>query len=434
MRPPPARSWGRTPRVRQDAVALVDRHALIPETAGDVLPWGNGRSYGDSCQVPDGTLLMTRGLDRYIAFDSSTGLLECEAGLLLSEILAMTVPLGWFFAVTPGTRFVTIGGAIANDVHGKNHRHAGSFGDHVDEFELLRSDGTRLVCSREHHPDWFAATVGGLGLTGLITRARLRLRRIAGTALDVRESRFSGLDGFFDCAISLGHHEYCVAWVDSTAKGSSLGRGIMQAADHAAGASSLPPSPRAWLTVPFAPPVSLINPPTVAAFNVLHYSAGPRYPRVRSSHYEPFFYPLDALGNWNRLYGSAGFLQYQCVVPPAVAADAIRELLDRIARSGSGSFLTVLKQFGERQPPGLLSFARPGTTLAIDFAHRGPSTLRLLDELDEVTLQAGGAIYPAKDARMSAGAFEACFPGLAGFLDYVDPRFSSGLWRRVRPQ
>lgn len=431
MTRPPTRSWGRTPRLRQSAVRLGDRDAPLPCVHGDMLPWGNGRSYGDSCQVPGGTLLMTQGLDRFIGFDSETGVLECEPGVLLADVIALTLPAGWFLPVTPGTRFVTVGGAIANDVHGKNHHRAGSFGHHVEEIELLRSDGKRIACGPARNPDWFAATVGGLGLTGLITRVRVRLRRVNGATLDVHKVRFAGLDGFFECSRNMEACEYNVAWVDSTATGTSLGRGIFQAADHTAEGSARTLGSRSRIVFPFTPPLSLVMPWGVRAFNTQQYLCGPRRPKTRTTHFESFFYPLDAIDGWNRMYGRRGFLQYQCVIPPEDAFDAIREILGRIARAGAGSFLTVLKQFGDRPAPGLLSFPRRGTTLAIDFAHRGESTLRLLDTLDEVTLQAKGAIYPAKDARMSATAFAASFPQLSNFQNFVDPRFSSGLWHRV---
>jgi FAD/FMN-containing dehydrogenase len=424
-----AQSWGLYPRVRQQLLALHDRSAPLPPAEGALLPRGNGRSYGDSCLNPDGTLLAARGLDRFIAFDGGSGLLRCEAGVLLSEILALAVPRGWFLPVTPGTQLVTVGGAIANDVHGKNHHAQGSFGDHLLGFELLRSDGSRRWCSPAENADWFQASVGGLGLTGLVTWAELRLMRVPGAAMAGETLRFSGLDEFFELShASDGSHEYTVAWIDCLASGASLGRGLFMRGGHAAGAVAEPPA-LSPLRMPFTPPLPLVNGLSLRAFNTLYYGLPRRSPwRL---HYRPFLYPLDAIRDWNRMYGPAGFLQYQCVVPPAVAPQAVRELLQRIARSGQGSFLSVLKLFGERAAPGLLSFARPGATLALDFPNRGAATFGLLEQLDQVVAQAGGAVYPAKDARMSGASFRRYFPAWERFRAYVDPRFSSGFWRRV---
>jgi FAD/FMN-containing dehydrogenase len=431
----PGSSWGRYPRAEQQLVPLLDRNAPLPDFEGSALPHGNGRSYGDSCLNPGGTLLHTRGIDRYITFDAATGILECEAGVLLSELLDLVVSQGWFLPVTPGTRLVTVGGAIANDVHGKNHHVAGSFGRHVLALELLRSDGERRLCSACESPEWFAATVGGLGLTGLITRVRLQLRRIHGPWLQVETQRFERLDDFFQLSAESASSEYTVAWVDCLARGPALGRGVFMRADHV---SALPPQHPQVATrraaMPLTPPLSLVNSLTLRAFNTLYFHRAPRQPRQRIRHYESFFYPLDGIADWNRMYGPRGFLQYQCVVPPDNAPMATAELLECIAASRRGSFLVVLKQFGATSSPGLLSFPRPGTTLALDFPNHGERTLQLLSQLDEVVLAAGGALYPAKDARMPPRMFAASFPRLPEFLPYVDPRFSSGLWRRVMDQ
>ncbi|RYZ74905.1 MAG: FAD-binding oxidoreductase [Lysobacteraceae bacterium] len=423
-------SWGGYPRASQRVSILNDRDAPLPPFEGRALPYGNGRSYGDSCLNDGGTLLHAAGLDRYIRFDEATGVLECEAGLSLAEIVAGMLPRGWFLPVTPGTQHVTVGGAIANDVHGKNHHHHGSFGEHVLELELLRSDGSRRVCGPGQEPEWFAATLGGLGLTGVVTRARLQLRRVPGPWVQATTRRFADLGEFFALSEATSADEYSVAWVDCLASGKQLGRGVFTHANHvAATATARPARPR--LAFPFTPPFSLVNPLSLRLFNQLYYRRSPAVPRTSVGHFAPFFYPLDAIGHWNRMYGPRGLLQYQCVVPPEVAAPAISEILQRIASHGSGSFLAVLKKFGSRRSAGMLSFPRPGTTLALDFPNRGATTLRLLDELDRVVMQARGAVYPAKDARMSAAMFAVSFPRLPEFLPYVDPRFSSGLWRRV---
>ncbi|WP_353086874.1 FAD-binding oxidoreductase [Stenotrophomonas sp.] len=427
-------SWGRYPRGEHSRVSLHDRLHALPEVTGSALPYGNGRSYGDSCQNAGGTLLHTRALDRFIAFDPVSGRLQCEAGATLEDIISLVLPQGWFLPVTPGTSQVTVGGAIANDVHGKNHHRCGSFGHHVVAFELLRSDGSRRVCRADDDAEgWFAATVGGLGLTGLVTWAELQLRRVPGTCLEVENIRFGSLAEFFSLSqASALTHEYTVAWIDCLARGRSLGRGHFTRADHAAQrAEERPMPPRRRLAMPLTPPISLVNRLTLRPFNALYYWRQPARRKRSVAHLLPFFHPLDSIGHWNRMYGPAGFLQYQCVLPPATAADGVAALLQDIARSGQGSFLAVLKQFGDTPSRGMLSFPRPGTTLALDFPNSGPAVFQLLDRLDRIVDAAGGALYPAKDARMSAHAFQHAYPHWQAFSRFIEPRFSSGFWRRV---
>ena len=426
-------SWGRYPSSspRQIRPCCNAPTLDLPDESLSCLPFGHGRSYGDVCLNNNGALLLTRALDRFIAFDPASGVLRAEAGVLLAEILALIVPQGWFLPVTPGTQFITLGGAIANDVHGKNHHVAGSFGCHVRAFELLRSDGGRLLCTPEQNIEWFRATVGGLGLTGLITWVEIQLQRIANPWIVAENRRFASLDEFLALDAEYeARYPYIVSWIDCAATGRALGRGIYMAGMHAPpGLLKAPPPQRRGLTVPFTPPISLVNSLSVAAFNRLYYHL-PR-PARGLIPYQPFFYPLDNLLEWNRLYGRQGFFQYQCVIPPTDAREALREILARIAASGQGSMLAVLKRFGDKTSGGLLSFPRPGVTLALDFPNRGSSTLNLLERLDEVTRQAGGAVYPAKDARMSGDSFHRYFPQWAEFSRSIDPRFSSSFWRRV---
>lgn len=430
---PTADSWGRYPPARQRVIAVSRRDGPWPAVDGPALPRGNGRSYGDSCLNPGGTLLDARGLDRFIAFDPATGLLRCEAGVTLDALLALVVPHGWFLPVTPGTRHVTVAGAVANDVHGKNHHRVGTFGHHVARLELLRSDGERIVCGPSERGEWFRATVGGLGLTGLICWIELQLRRIPGPWMESESIRFDGLDEFFELSrASIDTHEYSVAWIDCLASGRALGRGHFIRADHAsAHGGERPAQPASRLAMPFMPPVSLVNRLTLRPFNWLYYHRQ-RQTRARATvHYQPYFYPLDGIRDWNRMYGPRGFLQHQCVLPRDAARDGVAELLRTIARSGTGSFLAVLKEFGDRPSPGLLSFARPGTTLALDFPNTGPDVFALLDRLDAIVAAAGGAIYPAKDARMSGALFRQAYPAWREFTDHIDPNISSGFWRRV---
>ncbi len=425
-------SWGRLFPVHSGSVWRPDERSSSlphPETGG-LLAYGQGRSYGDVCLNTGGTLLHTTGLNRLIAFNRSTGILRCEAGITLREILALTVPQGWFLAVTPGTRDVTVGGAIANDVHGKNHHSAGSFGHHVVQMELLRSTNERLLLSPQQQPELFAATVGGLGLTGLIVWAELQLAPIRHAFMTVETTRFANLDEFWLLNAQAERlWPYTVAWIDCLAKNAHQGRGILMAGRHAAAQDELPAWKEQVKTMPVTPPISLVNSLSLRALNTLYWHRARE--GVSLSHYVPYFYPLDGISHWNRIYGRAGFYQYQCVLPPEAMQTGIAELLNRIAHSGEGSFLAVLKTFGQRPSAGLLSFPRPGATLALDFPNRGARSLKLFRELDAVVQHAQGAIYPAKDARMSATMFQQSFPQWERFSQWVDPAFSSDFWKRV---
>jgi FAD/FMN-containing dehydrogenase len=433
------RSWGRYPNVEHGGVEQLYWRSVLPDLSQieqPVLPFGYGRSYGDSCLNEGGVLLDTHNLNRFISFDEQTGLLCCEAGVSLADILEVMVPRGWFIPVSPGTKFVSVGGAIANDVHGKNHHRSGTFGRHVVRLKLLRSNGERLVCSPEENAGLFAATIGGLGLTGLILWAEFRLKPIVNPFIAMRRIRFSSLAEFMELSAQADQeYEYTVSWVDLLVGGKALCRGLFMCGNHDTSSSRAkqPVQKKLPLTIPFDFPSAALNPFTVKAFNELYYHAQLSKKVEKIVSYEPFFYPLDAIHHWNRMYGKRGFLQYQFVVPFEHGYEAMKEILERIRRSGEGSFLTVLKQFGNMPSHGMLSFPRPGLTLALDFAFRGQKTLDLLDELDELVRQSGGAVYPAKDARMSAENFQAFYPHWQEFEQYVDPHFSSSFWRRVQP-
>jgi FAD/FMN-containing dehydrogenase len=432
------RSWGRYPRVAHAWVEPLYWRSDLPDLSNSdhpVLPYGYGRSYGDSCLNENGVLLDTGHLNRFISFDEETGVLCCEAGVSLADILEVMVPRGWFIPVSPGTKFVSVGGAIANDVHGKNHHRSGTFGRHVVRLKLLRSNGERIVCSPETNADLFAATIGGLGLTGLILWAEIRLKPIVNPFIAMQRIRFSSLTEFMELSTQADRqYEYTVSWVDLLVGGDALCRGIFMCGNHdtsQARAKQLPQK-KLPLSVPFDFPAMALNPLTVKAFNELYYHAqlGKKVEKVVS--WDSFFYPLDAIQHWNRMYGRRGFLQYQFVVPFEHGYESMKDILERIRRSGEGSFLTVLKQFGDIPSPGMLSFPRPGLTLALDFAFRGQQTLRLLDDLDTIVREGGGAVYPAKDARMSGSSFQVFYPRWQEFAHYVDPRFSSSFWRRVQ--
>ncbi len=427
-------SWGNVFKPEQVVFDLRSRCDAFPDLDGisTVLPFGNGRSYGDSCLNIGGGLLKTRGLDRFIHFDPQSGVLACEAGTLLNEILDRFVPEGWFLPVTPGTCFVTVGGAIANDVHGKNHHTAGTFIHHVRRFELLRSDGRRLLCSPTENSEWFAATAGGLGLTGVITWVELQLRRIPGPHMDVETLRFTHLEEFLELASQSDRDfEYTVAWVDCLGKGRQLGRGLLQRANHTSSPSGLPRKGQRRLSVPFTPPFSLVNPASLRAFNTAYYNLPLSSRRRALVDYRSFFYPLDGILHWNRLYGPRGLFQYQCVIPTPAGREGTAALLEAIGRSGMGSFLAVLKVFGSLESPGLLSFPEPGITLALDFPNRGEPLERLFATLDSIVGDADGRLYPAKDGRMPARLFRSGYPRWQEFCRFVDPRCSSSFWRRV---
>jgi FAD/FMN-containing dehydrogenase len=436
------RSWGRVTAARH-LVSLprnADAAALVV-SAEDVLPvlgHGGGRSYGDVALNADGRLVNCLGFDRFLGFDTATGVLVCEAGVRLADILTATCRPesdggGWFLPTSPGTRFVTVGGAIANDVHGKNHHAFGTFGCHVLAFDLARSDGNVLTCSPTENASLFAATIGGLGLTGLILRASIQMRRVPGLAMEAEDIRFGALGEFFDlAAASDTEWEYTAAWIDCLARGAKLGRGIFSRARHAPGVGATPPPPWPMRIFQATPPVSLANALSVRAFNAAYWRKLGSTGRSRQiGGYEKVLYPLDAVGAWNRVYGKAGFYQFQCVVPQAVARDAVGEILRLVAASGQGSMLSVLKMFGDVTSPGLLSFPMPGATLTLDFPNRGAPTLRLLHALEQLTIKAGGRLYPAKDGAMLAASMRAGYPELDRFIGEIDPRFSSSFARRV---
>ncbi|MFQ5828783.1 MAG: FAD-dependent oxidoreductase [Candidatus Methylomirabilia bacterium] len=430
-------SWGRHPKLGHAlAVPMFWRSEPLrfDEWTRPVLPYAQGRSYGDCCLNEGGILIDTSGLSRFIAFDEGQGILRCEAGVTLAEILELVVPRGWFLPVTPGTKYVSVGGAIANDVHGKNHHRAGTFGRYVRRFELARSAGERFVCSPSENADLFRATVGGLGLTGLILWAELQLRPISSPLIAMERIRFGAVEEFFELsALSDKEYEYTVAWVDPLAQGAKLGRGIFLRGNHVQGAPQRRDEgvSRRTRGLPFDAPAFLLSPLTMRAFNTAYYYAQWRKQAQKMLHYDPFFYPLDTVQDWNRLYGKRGFLQYQCVVPCDDDYRTIKEILSRIGHSGLASFLGVLKVFGTISSPGMLSFPRPGVTVSLDFPYQGGGTLGLLRELDGIVCASRGAVYPAKDACMSAKSFRTYFPQWREFARFIDPKFSSSFWRRV---
>lgn len=429
-------SWGRVVREEQRVArpAFSDTlPALLRERpAATVLAVGKLRSYGDTVLNSGGCLIAMDGLDRFVAFDAQSGVLRADAGVTLDQVLQAVVAHGWFLPTTPGTRFVTLGGAVANDVHGKNHHRAGTFGCHVTALGLLRGNGERITVSPQSEPELFAATIGGLGLTGIIEWVEISLVRIASSDLKVTLTPFDSLEEFWTLASTATEaFEHTVAWIDCTAREARLGRGIFSAANWCPSGALKPHRAGARAAVPVDAPSRLLNSLSIGVFNRAYYWLQSRKAGESVQHYAPFFYPLDSIGQWNRLYGKAGFWQYQCVLPPATMRDGTGQLLAEISRSGQGSFLAVLKTFGSRPSPGLMSFPSEGATLALDFANRGSETLRLFDRLDAIVREGGGRLYAAKDGRIPAAIWAAGYPNLEKFSAHIDPAFSSDFWRRV---
>ncbi len=424
-------SWGRVGRRRHEVARPRFAEELEGSQTSGALAVGNRRSYSDVCLADGGRLLDMTGLNRFRSFDPDSGILVAEAGVTIDAILQAFAPRGWFVPVTPGTRFVTLGGAVANDVHGKNHHRAGTFGCHVTHLRLQRSAGDSRIVTPDDGDGLFQATVGGLGLTGVITEVAVRLQRIGSTCLQVESRACSGLDELCDgLAQADERFEHSVAWVDCAARGRHLGRGLLSCGNwQEEGPLVAHEQPRR--AMPTDRVDGLLNPLTLKLFNTVYHGLSRTRPARSVVHYEPFLYPLDSILYWNRLYGRAGFFQYQCVIPDAAGREAIRDLLGEIARSGEGSFLAVLKRFGDRPSPGLLSFPQPGLTLALDFRNRGEKTLRLLERLDAVVAAAAGRLYPAKDLRLPRESFVRGYPGLEQFARFVDPACHSDFWKRM---
>jgi len=439
--------WGRHPRVRS-LVARPERRAEVKAALDDrggvpILAHGLGRSYGDAALIANGRMVLTRRLDRMLSFDPATGWLEVEAGVSLEEIIRTFVPRGFFPPVVPGTQFVTIGGALGCDIHGKNHHVDGTFADHVRRVELLTGSGEVVVCDAEHEPDLFWATVGGMGMTGIILSLQLKLVPIDNPFIEMESVRVESLDHFFEVSAESGDFTHTVSWIDCVTTGAAMGRGIFMRGRYA------PAGTRGSVSLlqrvgQLAPglldfrvdgPNWLLNAASIRAFNETYFRKQAKGVTRSTVHYEPFFFPLDNVRQWNRLYGERGFLQYQFVVPPDPEHRAIRQVLAEITRSGLGSFLAVIKEFGERRHPGL-SFPAPGTTLALDFGHAGTPLLDLLDRLDAIVLDAGGRVYLGKDARLPRETFRKMYPEWAAWKavrDHWDPDnvFQSALGQRL---
>ena len=424
-------NWGNFPVVEkemksEDSLQKIKDFVLSHK---EVIARGNGRCYGDASLGEN--IFSTKRLNKFIGFDKIEGVLECEAGVLLSDILEISVPQGYFLNVTPGTKFVSVGGAIASDVHGKNHHSEGCFSEYVLEFKLMKENAEVITCSREENTEDFWATVGGMGLTGIILSAKIKLKNIETAYIRQESIKADNLDEIFQLFEESEGWLYNVAWIDCLQKGENIGRSILMRGYHAL-REELPPklhknplkNPRKIMpTIPFYFPGWVLNSFTIKIFNWLYYNKQTKKSVEGFVHYEPFFYPLDVINEWNKIYGKKGFIQYQMVIPKEKGKEGMRKILETIADSGNGSFLAVLKLFGKNNPKAYNSFPMEGYTLALDFKVNDKLKY-LVEELDKIVEEFGGRIYLTKDSMSN--------PKLTNYLRNVDsPKFVSLQRKRI---
>ncbi|MEE3324853.1 MAG: FAD-binding oxidoreductase [Methanosphaera sp.] len=425
-------SWGNIEKSFSELNYISSRNSLedILSLKTSFLPRGNGRSYGDVCTNSGYALLSSFFLDNIINFSPENETITCESGILLRDLQKFLVKKGYMLPVTPGTQLITVGGAIANDVHCKNHHLYGTFGNNLLSFKLVRSDGEILFCSRDVNQGLFRATIGGIGLTGFITEATIKIRKINNIWINAENIAYSNLDEFYELACkSEENYEHTVSWIDCiTGNGQ---RGIFMRGNNSKEEEDYREIKYHNLSVPFLMPFSLVNQFSLYGFNKLYYFVQ-SLKKCFKVHYEKFFYPLDNINQWNYIYGPKGFYQYQFVVPLSGGLDAVREVQREIAKAREGSFLGVLKTFGDIKPEGLLSFPYKGITYALDFPNKGVSTIKLLNRLDDIIKNAHGRLYLAKDARQPRVLFENGYKdNIEEFLKYKDPKISSDLSRRL---
>jgi decaprenylphospho-beta-D-ribofuranose 2-oxidase len=423
-------NWGNYPVIKSDekGFTYIDQLKQLVAETDHFIPRGNGRCYGDA-SLAEKTILTTK-FDKILSFDVELGIFECESGLTLDKILEVIVPKGWFLPVTPGTKFITIGGAVGSDVHGKNHHVDGSFSNHIIDMDIMLADGSTLTCSPDQYPDLFEATCGGMGLTGMITRVKFRLKKIETSYISQKQIKAENLEQIIELFEKYKDYTYSVAWIDCLKKGKDFGRSILILGEHAkveelSGAKKAEPLkvPSArQITFPFNLPSWVLNTFTVKLFNFFYYGKNFKKEINNIVSYEPFFYPLDAILHWNRGYGKQGFVQYQFVLPLSAKA-GLTEILTRISDAGLGSFLAVLKVFGKQE--SMISFPEEGFTLALDFPVRN-GLFKFLDELDQVVLKYGGRLYMSKDARMKPEVLQAGYPRLEEFKSIVKKYNPSG--------
>ncbi len=425
--------WGRFPYIESEGLSFETRNQLLDslERHRECIVYARGRSYGDSAL--NERVILTDRFDKMLAFDRTNGILTCESGVTLAEIIEAFLPRGWFLSVTPGTRFISIGGAIASDVHGKNHHKVGCFSECVLSFNLMLPGGDIVRCSKEENPELFRATCGGMGLTGIILEATIRLQAVKSAYIREKVIRCKNLDEALYQFENNYNSTYSVAWIDCLAKGDDQGRSVLMLGEHADSGKLCPPSEKT-ISIPFHSPAFLLNKFSVSLFNHLYYSSQPVFVNGRLTTINRFFYPLDKIGHWNRLYGSSGFTQYQLVLPIEASGEGLRSILDRISDAGMGSFLAVLKLLGPSNT-NHLSFPMEGYTLALDFKIQ-QKLFPLLDELDRIVLSHGGRVYLSKDVRMLKEVFASGYPQWEKFSEIrrnyrMDSKFNSLQSRRL---
>lgn len=434
--------WGRYPA--QECVTWRPEKQSGLVLDAPMISRGLGRSYGDAALNDNGNVVLTERVNRFLEFDAGIGSLRAEAGVSVSDLIDVCLPQGWFPQVVPGTKFVSLGGCLAADVHGKNHHIVGSFSEFVETFNLIVADGSKLNCRRDENADVFWATAGGMGLTGVVSDMTLKMKKVETAYVMSQHVKAVDLESVFKILAQEGaDNEYSVAWIDCLARGSKLGRSVVMQGRHArvddlSSAQKKTPLQvvsRRRRSFPVNLPSWALNSFSISIFNAYYYSRQGRKTQPFLSDIDSYFFPLDAIDNWNRLYGRKGFLQYQCVLPTAQAYDAIKKLLQRLAKSRRASFLAVLKRLGPASP-GPMSFPLEGYTLALDLPLRGKEIFTLLDELDEIVAAAGGRVYLAKDARLGAKAFANMYPRLKEWQkiqSQLDPnnKFTSSMARRL---
>jgi len=428
--------WGRCLSAEGEAARperLREFTESVAQGGDSLIAYGAGRSYGDCALNSGGRHVMLGRLDRVLAFDRETGVIAVEPGVNFARLLRDFLPRGFMVPVTPGTGFATIGGAVANDVHGKNHELAGSLGQHVVELEITLASGESRVISPDVEPALFWATVGGIGLTGILTRIVFRMKRVGGSDVSVKKIRAPDLDNFLARLAEAQNAPYTVGWIDTTAQKAALGRGILEIGEETS-SSLMRPSAKAR-SIPVDFPGFVLNPLSIRAFNELYFRQVPERGQERTMHWGQFLYPLDAIEGWNRMYGKRGFHQFQCAVPHEDGAKAVQKLMEEISQAGSASFLAVLKRMGPGSA-GYLSFPMAGYTLALDFP-AGGAIAPLYRKLVKITKDFGGRVYLGKDSLLTAEEFQGMYPDLPAYLDVlaaVDPkhRFVSDMARRLR--
>jgi len=416
-------NWGNYPVVEsnEESFSFPDQLRQLMDEQTPFIPRGNGRCYGDASLAK--RTISTLKYNKILSFDAAKGVFACQSGLTLDQILEVIVPKGWFLPVTPGTKFITVGGAVASDVHGKNHHIDGSFSNHILEMDITLSSRETLTCSPVMNPDLFEATCGGMGLTGIITRVSFQLKKMETSFIRQKQIKAANLEELIRLFETHQYHTYSVAWIDCLKKGAHFGRSILMLGEHALltdlsekqKQDPLRLPRKKQINFPFNLPSWVLNAFTVKAFNYLFYIKNFKKEINSVISYEPFFYPLDAILHWNRGYGKNGFVQYQFVLP-LEAKQGLVEILNRISDKGLGSFLAVLKVFGKQE--SIISFPKEGYTLALDFPVR-PGLLAFLDELDLVVLRYGGRLYMSKDARMKPEVLQSGYPDLGKFKDIV---------------